>query len=564
MIYYLVTTLIISFVNIGLLMVVNSKRSTSYFTAMFYVITIQLAGHVFLALSSNIEEAILANKMAYIGAVFIPALFFLGELTICNIKPPRAVRIGIFSFSTIVLCFAFTAGFSDIFYESVTLVQNKGVTDFTAEFGPAHKLFNIMLFIYLISGICVLVYSLLKKRNFSYRNLQALAIIAFLSIGAFFIFRELGCDMLAMPSIYIGVEFIMLCIIRRISMYDIEGTVRDTLEYQNENAYLSISKNRSYIGCNDIAAHYFPVLKTFRIDSKIRESDEFGSILIKLIEKFNPENLCQVDYFQYGNKHYKSVLRHLYHGSRVCGYLFRIEDDTKVQRYIKLLDKYNTDLAMDVQNKDSHIQAMQEQLIIGMSNMVENRDSNAGGHIKRTSQVAKILINEMKKDESFRHMNKFFNAVVKVAPMHDLGKIAVDDTILRKPGKYTAEEFNVMKTHSEKGAAIVENLLKDVESQELITIAKNVTNFHHERYDGSGYPMGLKGDEIPLEARIMAVADVYDALVSRRSYKERMTYAEAYDIIVSSMGTHFDPMLKKFFINCHKEIEAFYDSCNEA
>lgn len=175
MIYYQLAALIISFANICLLMVVNSKRTTSYFTSMFYVMTIQLAGHLFLSLSSNIEEALLANKIAYVGAVFVPALFFLGELTICNIKVTKPLRIAIFSFSSVILGFAFTAGYSDIFYKSVTLVQHNGVTDFIPVFGPTHILFNIMLFIYLISGVCVLVYSLLKKKNFSYRNLQALA-----------------------------------------------------------------------------------------------------------------------------------------------------------------------------------------------------------------------------------------------------------------------------------------------------------------------------------------------------------------------------------------------------
>ncbi|MCQ2108265.1 MAG: HD domain-containing protein [Fibrobacter sp.] len=563
MIYYLLAALIISFINIGLLMIINSKRTTSYYTAMFYVMTIQIAGHYFLAQSTNVSEALLANKIAYVGAVYVPLLFFLGELTICNIKVTKALRITLFAISSIIFAFASTAGYSDIFYKSITLVQRNGMTDFIPVFGPTHILFNIMLFGYLISGSAVLIYSLLKKKNFSYRNLWGLAAIGFFSIGSFFIFRELGCDMLAMPAIYIAVEFIMLCIIHRIGRYDIEGTIRDTLEYQNENAYLSVSTDKEYLGCNDIASHYFPVLKTFRVDSKIREADEFGSILIRQIEKFNPQDGCLIDYFQYGNKHYKSVLRPLHHGPKACGYLFRIEDDTKIQRYIKLLDKYNTDLATDVQNKDEHIQVIQEQMIIGMANMVENRDSNTGGHIKRTSQVVKILINEMKKDEAYRNMNKFFNAVVKVAPMHDLGKIAVDDVILRKPGKYTAEEFNNMKTHSEKGAYIVENLLRDVESQELVNIARNVTHYHHERYDGSGYPNGLKGNSIPLEARIMAIADVYDALVSRRCYKEKMSYAEAYDIIVSSMGTHFDPGLKKYFINCHKELEAFYESCGE-
>ncbi len=563
MINYLLAALVISFVNIGLLMLINSKRTTSYYTAMFYVMTIQLAGHYFLAKSTSVEEALLANKIAYVGAVYVPLLFFLGELTICNIKISKILRIALFAISSTVFAFAATAGYSDIFYKSITLVQRNGMTDFIPVFGPTHILFNIMLFMYLISGIAVLVYALLKKKNFSYRNLLGLAAIGFFSIGSFFVFREIGCDMLVMPAIYLAVEFIMLSIIHRVGRYDIEGTIRDTLEYQNENAYLSVSTDKEYLGCNDIASHYFPVLKTFRVDSKIREADEFGSILIRQIEKFNTQDACQIDYFQYGNKHYKSVLRLLYHGAKTCGYLFRIEDDTKVQRYIKLLDKYNTDLATDVQNKDDHIQAIQEQMIIGMANMVENRDSNTGGHIKRTSQVVKILVNEMKKDDVYRNMNKFFNAVIKVAPMHDLGKIAVDDVILRKPGKYTSEEFNNMKTHSEKGAYIVENLLKDVETQELVTIARNVTHYHHERFDGSGYPEGLKGTNIPLEARIMAIADVYDALVSRRCYKEKMSYAEAYDIIVNAMGTHFDPALKKFFINCHKELEAYYESCGE-
>ena len=243
--------------------------------------------------------------------------------------------------------------------------------------------------------------------------------------------------------------------------------------------------------------------------------------------------------------------------------MFRIEDDTKIQRYIKLLDNYNNSLVTDVQNRDSHIQAIQEQMILGMATMVESRDNNTGGHIKRTSEAIKIFVNEMRKDDAYRPMSNFFNALIKAAPMHDLGKIAVDDAILRKPGRFVEEEFEIMKTHAEKGAAIVENLLKRVETEQFVAIARNVAHYHHERFDGTGYPNHLKGTNIPLEARIMAIVDVYDALVSRRSYKEKMSYAEAYEIIVDSMGTHFDPQLKKYFINSHRELQAFYDSCGE-
>ncbi|MCQ2098491.1 MAG: HD domain-containing protein [Fibrobacter sp.] len=560
---YMIVALILSLINIAILIYVNPKRTTSHYTAMFYMMSIQIAGHLFLALSHNEPEALLANKIAYVGAVYVPLLFFLGELTICNIKISKTLRIGLFILSTTVFGFATTAGYSDIFYRSITLVQRNGVTDFIPEFGPAHIIFNIVLGTYLFSGISVLIYSLLKKKNVSYKNLVALVAMGFFCIAAFFVLREKGMDMLVMPAIYLIAEYVLIAIIHRIGKYDMEGTIRDTLEFQNENAYLSVTKDFCYIGCNDIALHHFPELRYFRVDTKIQESTELGSVLLKLLHKFNPQELSLVENFKHGKNHYKAILRNLHHGDKVCGYMFRIEDDTKMQRYIKLLDKYNNDLANDVQMKDVYIQTIQEQMIVGMANMVESRDQNTGGHIRRTSNVVKILVNEMRKSGLYPSKTSFFNAVIKAAPMHDLGKIAVDDTILRKPGKFNDDEFELMKSHSEKGAAIVENLLKDVETEQLVTIAQNVAHYHHERWDGTGYPCHLKGEQIPLEARIMAIADVYDALVSRRCYKEKMSYAEAFDIIVNSMGTHFDPNLKMSFINCHKELEAFYDSCND-
>lgn len=557
---YLIITLVLSFVNIMALMFVLSQRTVSYYITMFHVITIANAGHLFLALSSNVEEAMLSNKLAYVGAVYVPLLFFLGELSLCNIRINKWLRISLFLFSSIVLGLALTTGWSNIYYKSVTLIQQNGITDYTVEFGPAHVLYNLLLAIYLVSGISVLLYSLSRKKNISYKNLLGLVTIGFMGVFIFLIFRELGQDMLVMPAVYLIVEYIMLIIINRISKYDISSSIQDTLEYQNESAFISVTENLQYIGCNDIALHTFPVLRSFRVDTKLQESNELAAILIKQINKFDPQEIFQSNNFQYGKKHYKSVLRNLHSGDKICGYLFRIEDDTKVQRYIKLLDRYNLELANDNQNKDSHIEALQKQMIFGMANMVESRDNNTAGHIRRTSQVVKILANELKKEDQFRSMTKFFNNLIKAAPMHDLGKIAVNDAILRKPGKFTESEYDIMKTHSEKGAVIVKNMLQGVETEDFIKIATNVVHYHHERWDGTGYPESLKGEEIPLEARIMAIADVYDALVSNRCYKDKMSYAEAYSIIVSSMGTHFDPKLKKAFINCHKELEAFYDN----
>ena len=144
--------------------------------------------------------------------------------------------------------------------------------------------------------------------------------------------------------------------------------------------------------------------------------------------------------------------------------------------------------------------------------------------------------------------------------MHDLGKIAVDDVILRKPGRFTPDEFEKMKEHAAAGSRIVHEILKDTDDEEFHVIAESVAQFHHERWDGSGYPDGLKGEEIPLEARIMAVADVYDALVSKRVYKESMSFEKADQIMMEGMGSQFAPEMKDVYCRARPKLEAYYSS----
>ena len=201
---------------------------------------------------------------------------------------------------------------------------------------------------------------------------------------------------------------------------------------------------------------------------------------------------------------------------------------------------------------------MQNKLVFGMATMVEGRDNSTGGHIKRTSEVVKLIVEEMARDSSLNLDHHFINNVVKAAPMHDLGKITVDDAILRKPGKFTPEEYDAMKKHSSEGARIVKEILDDCGDEYLEQITINVAHYHHERWDGNGYPKGLKGEEIPLEARIMAIADVYDALVSKRVYKEEFSFEQANSIIIDGMGKQFDPQLEKYYLQARDKIEKFY------
>lgn len=235
---------------------------------------------------------------------------------------------------------------------------------------------------------------------------------------------------------------------------------------------------------------------------------------------------------------------------------------SRISRALEL-EALRRDLSAELEARTIHIKYIQEMMVIGMATMVESRDLSTGGHIKRTSMVVRIFAERLSKEQNSL-TKSFLDMVIRAAPMHDLGKIAVDDRILRKQGRFTPEEYSEMKKHSAEGQRIVKHILEGVEEADFVKIAENIAHYHHEKWDGSGYPDGLSGEDIPIEARIMALADVFDALVSKRCYKDAYSYDKAFSIIEESIGTHFDPKLGKIFLECRPELEALYNMvCNE-
>ena len=197
------------------------------------------------------------------------------------------------------------------------------------------------------------------------------------------------------------------------------------------------------------------------------------------------------------------------------------------------------------------VERIQKSIILSVADMVEERDESTGDHILRTETYVEKLLLKMKKQAKYSHLTEdYCNNVILAAPLHDIGKIKISDAILNKPGKLTPEEFEIMKKHSEYGGQIILKTMGNIEEKEYCDIALNIARHHHERFDGTGYPDGLKGEEIPLEARIMALADVYDALVSERVYKQAYPHDEAKQIILDGSGTQFDPDLVPLFLDC--------------
>lgn len=199
------------------------------------------------------------------------------------------------------------------------------------------------------------------------------------------------------------------------------------------------------------------------------------------------------------------------------------------------------------------VERIQQSVISSLATVVEERDESTGGHITRTVEYVTALLDRMREDEKYASLtDEFRRNVILAAPMHDVGKIKIPDAILNKPAKLTEEEFAVMKGHSAYGAEIIEKTMFDAREESYYTVACNIARFHHERWDGNGYPDGLAGEEIPLEARIMALADVYDALVSERVYKKPFSPEKARAIIKQGSGSQFDPKLTALFLECVK------------
>ena len=197
------------------------------------------------------------------------------------------------------------------------------------------------------------------------------------------------------------------------------------------------------------------------------------------------------------------------------------------------------------------------EIVTSFATLVESRDSSTGSHVKRTKSYVKIILDEIKTNSLYSSImtKDFEDKMMNAAPMHDIGKISIPDTILQKPGKLTDEEYSVMKKHSVLGGEIIQEIFKDMDDKEFLNIAYDVTRYHHEKWNGNGYPEGLVGKEIPFSARIMAIADVFDAISAKRCYRDAMPLDKCFAIIKEGKGVDFDPVLTDLFLNAREKVE---------
>ena len=554
--FYLVL-FIVSFIYLVVFMIEFSQHVSVFYPLLCLAILVMNFGYWQISIADTVEAAIVSNKVVYIGASFIHLLMVACLAEICKTEVPQFMKVlGCFA-GMVIFALNLTVGNSDLYYKNCSIEVVNGCTYLVRDYGPTHFLFPVLVICAMLYGDYIVIRALLEKRKVSFISSYYSLGIMVICNGIYFAEKLLKLKFELLPLAYVlGLSGIFV-LLSRIKMYDITGIYADSLEGGTEFGFIIFDSRLRFSAADENARRWFPELNELVVDGIIRK---FDTKMLEQIRTWATGGSEGNIYFRCGDRivaasHF-SVGRN---NRRIHG--VRLHDETQEQEYKQLIENYNSHLMEEVQQKTQKLNLVQEDIIMSMAAIVENRDASTGGHIRRTRDVIKIFVNHLEQKGSFGELtHQTADCIVRAAPLHDFGKIGIPDVILNKPGKYTEEEYDEMKKHPAIGSVIVARILKSSEDIQFKNIAVNIAHYHHEKWDGTGYPDHLRENEIPFEARVMALADVFDALVSKRVYKEQYSYDRAFSIIRESRGTHFDPALCDSFLECREQLEQLYSS----
>lgn len=509
-----------------------SNKMHGYLFGCSLAIIINNTGYFFEMIGRTKETAMLGTQFAYLGKPFIALLMLLFTADFCKVKIPIVVKRLLYILAIIITFAVMTSNYNNLYYTTVTFTQEGLFPHNIYGHGPLYFFYMGSLVIYQIFALVIIFMRYRQVRTSKEKNqLLGTALMSLVVMGAlalFFTGVTKGYDSTSCAYTVCALIFVLFMV--RYNVFEDIEIVRDYLVENVEEGIIAMEGDgKEIFFYNRIAADIFPELEDHRVQ-KVTDL------------KINP--LTEKKIF-INNKIYESNVKEV---AENVGY---------ERRYVVLINdvtetyKQTQSLKNAITQKTEDISRIQDTVIRGLADMVEARDGYTGAHIKNTQFYVKVivdaLVEEGYEDEEFSR--SFGKMIVDAAPLHDIGKISVPDDILGKPGRLTEDEFETIKKHTIDGANIIDQTLTNVEEEEYLSVAHDIALYHHEKWDGSGYPIGLAEKEIPLSARIMAVADVYDALTSERSYKEAFSFEKAKNILLEGRYKHFDGHLVDVFLD---------------
>ncbi len=542
----------------------NYENMDVYYWTLVLLVPLIILGYWLKTRVTTPQAAAICFCFIYLDStvLLVVILFSIARFMRIRILPwVKVISYSLAAAHLAMIWFCFDNGF---YYKSITLVDTGMGMATKMTDGPLKFIHWIFLGAVLIGIIWLVVLAHVRKGTYSRRTLWMYTSVVLAGVILYVAETILDVNFTSLPILYVVGDIFIAMNYDHSHTHDIESLIANQRGIHANVGYAAVDLEGNFLSCNETMISYLPELATQVVDEKLKKDGACEELFYGLIQSLKekhpkPQKIpsgaktlqCSVTEF--------SMLRN----GKAQGYLFEMRDVTEEERDLQIKDNYNETLNKEVKEKTENIRQIQQKIVLGLANMVENRDSNTGGHVKRTSDVIRFIVREVQNSGAYEIDDQFATDVIRAAPMHDLGKITIENNILNKKGRLDAEEYKIMKTHSAKSGEFVKIILDGVEEQHFVDVAFNVARYHHERWDGGGYPDGLVGDLIPLEARMMAIADVYDALVSKRVYKPAMSFEQAAEIMLEGMGTQFDPNMKAVFLGCRKDMENYYRKMKE-
>lgn len=547
---------ILSILAIKIYLPMYTKQHGVHYIAFLILAAISILNYYFIDTATSADVSLLAQKNIYAVMLFFPLIFLSILCELCKAPNKYVMEIlAVFAIVlTVVIC---TTDMTGLFYEEYKL--NPETLNIDKVYGIFHTVYYAYLVISFLLSFYVIFVSR-KKKNIPASLLALVVIMEITLLVSVFLGDVLGVDFHFDVIGELIIDGLMIHLANRIPLYDVESSVCERIEIDHEIGVAVADMSRRLIGYNDAMLYFIPEFRDAKIDYELPATFKYSKLLNDMADEYEKTKKEVQKEILVGEKWLLFEMSSLIYHHKENGYQVFVRDITEKNKYIHQLEIYRKELMEEVDKNITKIDIMKDASLLGIAELIESRDGSTGGHVKRTSEVVGILTQALAKHHTYDVSPYFYAMVEKVAPLHDVGKIAVDDEILRKPGKFTPEEYEKMKEHAHSGGVIIKRILKEIEDDEWLDVATNIATYHHARWDGSGYPSKISGTDIPLEARIMAVADVYDALVSKRCYKESFNFEKARNIILDGMGSQFDPALKEIFCECLPQLEEYYEN----
>lgn len=533
----------------------HGSRLQTILVILLYASLFNIVGYTLEMEAKTQELAMQSVKMTYIGKPFVVFTMYVFVMEYCGVGVKKSRRNFFYAICVAIAGLVYTNEYHHLFYSSVSYTNDGLFPHLVLKHGIFYNLYSIILLYYFVGMIYVCVRKYRQNDSEIMRKqVSVLMVMVLFSSGclALFLFNLTnGYDTTALA--YIVAVFLFERLMRKYKLFDTLTLAKEEAVEHMTNGLIVVNVYGDMVYSNDEAD---------RVLLYIRKHGNKG---IEYLEELaNNSKYMFVDECSQedGNKHadsekcvYELTMHEIFRNENSYGKMLLITEITDSYYYTERLQN-------ELKKKTREVISIQRDIIGSFASMIEARDGITGLHIKNTANLVKVLVYVMKNNPKYSGIitDEYAQMTAAAAHLHDIGKIAIPDRILQKEGKLTDEEFAIMKTHPVEGAKILENTIKGLESDAYYQIAHDMVLYHHEKYDGSGYPTGISGENIPLTARIMAVADVYDALRSKRHYKDGFSKEKSMAIMEESKGTHFDADIVTIFLEHIDEMEAVLDT----